>query len=444
MALRGLSSALLAATALFLSPSVASAQGLPPPVIASAMDDGGGLTGELRAFYAARGYRPLWIGPTGPRPAVEDLLRLARTASLDKVKASKVKARDLERALQRLSEGRNPESLLRVELAASRTLATYVGQMRKAARASMIYESPALQPTQPTARYILSAAAEAPSIDEYVRTMGWMHPFYAPIRSALADPGLPVSTRLVIEHNLDRLRAIPALPAKRYVLVDAAGARLWMFENGKPAGSMRVVVGKPEMQTPAMAGFIRYAQVNPYWNIPPDLVQQRIAANVLDKGIGYFRSSGYQALSDWSDDAKVIDPAGVDWRAVAEGRQEVRVRQLPGGDNFMGKVKFMFPNAQGIYLHDTPDKGLMKHDLRHFSSGCVRLENADRLGRWLLGRPLPTKARKPEQRVDLPVPVPVYITYLTAAPGIDGSLAFTPDVYGRDDPARSGKLAIAK
>jgi murein L,D-transpeptidase YcbB/YkuD len=110
------------------------------------------------------------------------------------------------------------------------------------------------------------------------------------------------------------------------------------------------------------------------------------------------------------------------------------VRQLPGKGNFMGKVKFMFPNEQGIFLHDTPDKQLLKEDARQLSSGCVRLEDASRLGRWLLGKPLPTRVKAPEQRIELPQLVPVYITYLTAMPEKGGGIAFRNDVYVRDVP----------
>jgi murein L,D-transpeptidase YcbB/YkuD len=97
----------------------------------------------------------------------------------------------------------------------------------------------------------------------------------------------------------------------------------------------------------------------------------------------------------------------------------------------MGVVKFMFPNPQGIYLHDTPDKDLLTKAARQFSSGCVRLEDAPRLGRWLMNGPLPRRGRKPEQRIELPEVVPVYITYLTAMPE-DGHIAFHNDVYARD------------
>ena len=231
--------------------------------------------------------------------------------------------------------------------------------------------------------------------------------------------------------NLERARALPPAQRGRHVLVDAASARLWMYDDGRVVDSMKVVVGKPEEQTPMLAAYIRYASVNPYWNVPPDLVRRRIAPAVLDEGLGHLKTVGYQVLSDWSEKAKVIDPGRVDWKAVASGAIELPVRQLPGRDNAMGKMKFMLPNRLGIYLHDTPDKHLFREAERRFSSGCVRVEDAPRLARWLFGKPLAVPKKGKEKRVDLPAPVPVYITYLTAAPGESG-IAYSEDAYGRD------------
>jgi murein L,D-transpeptidase YcbB/YkuD len=215
------------------------------------------------------------------------------------------------------------------------------------------------------------------------------------------------------------------------VLVDAASGRLWTYENGRVQDSMKVVVGKSTEQTPMMAGLIRFAMVNPYWNIPPDLARLRVAEGVLKNGIGYLKTKGYEVTSDWSENARVVDPKTVDWKAAAAGQIELPARQLPGKDNAMGRMKFMFPNDLGIYLHDSPEKELFRKADRRFSSGCVRVEDAPRLAKWLFGKPLVARSKKPEQRVDLPQPVPVYITYMTAAP--EGQrIAFRPDVYNRD------------
>lgn len=228
--------------------------------------------------------------------------------------------------------------------------------------------------------------------------------------------------------NLDRARLLPG-PWVRHVVVDAASARLWYFSKGQQDGTMKVVVGARESQTPMMAGMVRYATLNPYWNVPSDLVERKLAPRI-QKG-ATLSALNYEALSDWSASARKLDQSEIDWQAVADGRRQLRVRQLPGGGNAMGKVKFMFPNDLGIYLHDTPSRDLLAKPARHFSNGCVRLEDAQRLGRWFFGTPLQADGEAPEQHKPLPQPVPVYLTYLTALPTAQG-VEFLPDVYGRD------------
>jgi murein L,D-transpeptidase YcbB/YkuD len=266
-----------------------------------------------------------------------------------------------------------------------------------------------------------------------------MHPLYERLRTALAayrsrgeNPtqldGPRYEARLLV--NMDRLRALPANPGRRYILVDTASARLWMVEDGAIRDSMRVVVGKQQLQTPVLAGLIRFAVRQPYWNLPPDLVRAR-AASVVREGPEMLTREHLELLSGWGPDARRLDPLEVDWPAVASGAQQPRMRQLPGPDNMMGAVKFMLPNSLGIYLHDTPDKTAFGRTDRRLSSGCVRLENAERLGRWLFGGNAPRGSGMAEERIDLPEPVPVYILYLTALPEA-GGVTLQRDVYGRD------------
>jgi murein L,D-transpeptidase YcbB/YkuD len=232
--------------------------------------------------------------------------------------------------------------------------------------------------------------------------------------------------------NMERARRLPAPgTVKRYILVDAGSARLWMYENGRVVDSMKVILGSPTSATPMMAGLMRFASINPYWNVPVDLVASLIAPRVVSAGTTYLVERRYEVLDSWESDAKVIDPALVDWSAVAAGRAEARVRQLPGGANSMGAIKFMMPNEYGIYLHDTPNKALFGSEDRWGSNGCVRVEDAERLGRWIFGvMPRPTHADR-EDHLQLYEPMPVYITYLTASPDA-GATLFRPDPYQRD------------
>jgi L,D-transpeptidase YcbB len=239
--------------------------------------------------------------------------------------------------------------------------------------------------------------------------------------------------RLIIL-NMERARRLPTSSDKqRYILVDAGAAKLYMYENGKVVDSMNVIVGNAETQTPMMAAELRYLQVNPYWNVPPDLAQNLIAKRVVEQGLSYLEERDYQVLSDWTDEATLVDPATVDWGAVAAGRAEIRLRRGPGPWNSMGDMKFMIPNAFGIYLHDVPEpeKPMFASDNRWISNGCIRLEDADRLQKWVFGK-VPKPSGEPDERVNVPDPVPVYITYFTAAPTKDG-VAFRPDRYDRDE-----------
>jgi L,D-transpeptidase YcbB len=197
----------------------------------------------------------------------------------------------------------------------------------------------------------------------------------------------------------------------RYVLVDAASARLYMIEDGRVRDSMKVIVGKPDTPTPKLKSVINYETLNPYWHVTPDLAKTVIAPRVLKDGDAYLSQQGYEILSGWGSDARVLSPDSVDWKAVAAGTAQVYVRQRPGPANSLGHFKFDLPNGDGIYLHDTPRKELFAQDERNLSHGCVRLEDAPRLARWLLGKD-PPAASVPEQNILLPRPVPITISYL--------------------------------
>ena len=391
-------------------------------------------TGSIVAFYRARGGAPLWFGPSSGN-AAQQLLQQLGSAGADNLNPNRYHVRALAKAAQAAASG-DSVAVQRAEVMLSKEFATYVRDLRHDPH-GIIYVDPELRPTPPSALTVLSQAAAAPSLADYVGKMGWMNPIYARLRQALASRMYSSDRqRQLLAANLERARALPT-GRQRYIVVNPPAARLYMYENGEVVDSMRVVAGRPDTvaQTPMMNAYMRYIALNPYWNSPADITARKLAPTILKEGRAYFKNRGYELLSDWSDHARVIDPMSIDWRAVAAGRVQARLRQKPGPANSMGKMKFMFPNAQGIWLHDTPEREKLEEAARLQSNGCVRLEDAPRLARWLFGRTLKAQGARPEQKVPLPSPVAVYITYLTAVPS-GSSIVYFDDVYGLDGRGR--------
>jgi murein L,D-transpeptidase YcbB/YkuD len=387
--------------------------------------------GRIERFYVARQYQPLWISGDKIGPQAQTLIDYLLSAELDGLKPAKYKIGRLQEAVA-AANSTEAKTIARAELLLSESFAKYMADLRKPSRFKKIYRNSILKPKKLKSDALLLTASLPPSFSTYLADMAWMSPHYVRLRSQLTRAkaeGASAETLDRLQKNLARAAALPG-PWTHHVVVDSASGKLWYYQGGKQQGSMRVVVGKPESPTPLLAGQLQYAILNPYWNVPVDLAQKNIAPKIrTGKSLD---DMGLEALSDWSATPHRLDPATIDWAAVESGKVEIRLRQFPGKTNAMGKVKFLFPNDLGIYLHDTPERDLMKKENRHFSNGCIRLEDAEQLGKWLLRAPLKTKSKEPEQIVPLPLPVPIYLTYLPAQETKRG-LEFLADVYGLDD-----------
>jgi len=392
-------------------------------------------------FYASRGGAPLWLRSGADSAAARELIGILDRAPIDGLASGPALASQAQALISRAQSG-DPAALGAAERVLSAAWVSYIETLQRPPT-GMIYADRWVTPRQRTPMEILQRAAAAPSLTSFVRSASEVNPLYAQLRDAawteMQSSGGSIDPRVLT--SLDRARERPF--QDKYVMVDAAAARLYMIQDGRIVDSMKVVVGKagPHTQTPMMASTIYYATLNPYWHVDGELVRSLIAKNVLQQGLGYLKSHGYQVMpADTSDDT-LLDPSEVDWHAVADGTFQVRVRQLPGPANSMGHMKFGFPNAYDIYLHDTPSKDLFAQDDRDLSHGCIRLQDAERLARWMLGRDPETASNAPEQNVPLPTPVPIYVTYLTAQ-AHDGQLSFVDDIYGRD--AETMRMAALK
>ena len=390
-------------------------------------------------FYNASKNAPIWFR-SGQEAAATELLNILRRSPIEGFTRGPQLAAEVEAAIARGQSG-DAAAVLAADKLLSRAWVTYV-QSLSAPTPGMLYGEKWVTPTPPTTFAVLGKALRAPVLVDHMRSVAAVNPVYSALRdAALKEAALPDGGKSVrYAANLERARSIPA--TGKFVLVDAATARLWMYENGQPVDSMKVIVGdqaKLGLPTPMIASVIWYATLNPYWHVPDHMAKKIIAPRAAKEGEAYLKKGGYEVVSDWNG-TQVIPASSVDWKGVAAGTVQVKIRQLPGPTNGMGKMKFNFANPEGIYLHDTPNKALFAQSNRALSNGCIRLEDAKRLGRWLLGREPVASEGAREEHVSLPKGVPVYVTYLTAQPHL-GEVALARDVYGWD--ARSSVTTAA-
>ena len=396
----------------------------------------------VSSFYDQ--YKPtIWFKGGAPAPAAAQLVTILRRAPIEGLSFGPQLADQVEASVRQAASGA-PADVAAAERVLSAALVTYVSALKRPTP-GMIYAYPVLKPQGGRADQILLTAAAAPSLEVYLSAASNINPIYASIRDAgwrqaQAAGNLTPDPRLLA--NLERARTLPA--RGRFALVDSASQRLFMYENGQVVDSMKVVVGdkdKLALPTPLIASVMHYMTFNPYWNVPHHLVRKIVAPGYLKQGgTKYLKARGYEVMSNWTDEATIVDPATVDWKAVAAGETQIRVRTLPGPNNSMGKMKFPFPNGQDIFLHDTPAREHFAKAQRTISNGCVRLEDAKRFARWLLGREPVSPSDGTEVRVQLPAGVPIYLTYLTAQPSETG-LTYLKDVYDWDHPTAEGVAA---
>ena len=244
----------------------------------------------------------------------------------------------------------------------------------------------------------------------------------------ITEMNMPVSQLIKsISINMERCRWIsPKMDkAPEVIAVNIPSYRLVYFKNGKPVFTSKVVVGKELNKTVVFSGQMSYLNFAPYWNIPVSILKKEIKPGI-------------------AKDPNYLAKHNMEWNGNM-------VRQKPGGQNSLGKVKFMFPNTNNIYLHDTPAKSLFNKDDRAFSHGCVRVERARDLaimitkedGNWTEAKVDKAMNAGKESTYVLKKKIPVYIAYFTAWADENGNVAFFEDIYKRDNRL-SGLLYAAK
>lgn len=246
----------------------------------------------------------------------------------------------------------------------------------------------------------------------------------------------------LVELAMERLRWLPPLPAGPQILVNIPAFQLWALTapDDENALSMKVVVGKaPENQTPILADRMQYLEFMPYWNIPQSILDKEILPKIRS-GENSFSNQEIQLVQ------RVADETGDDSANILDDLKHgrLRARQLPGKKNPLGKVKFIFPNKDDVYMHDTPFRSGFNRDRRDLSHGCVRVADAGKLAEFVLSTETgwdrkaidEAMSAAKTQRVSLKKTIPVLFFYSTAYAGQDSKLRFYPDIYGYDSLLR--------
>lgn len=406
------------------------------------------------------------MGRLTPREADQNWHIAAPEASLARLLTDALAARDFEQALLDLPPAHIGYRRLRDALGRYRAIARQGGwptltqmptlregmrhrevrMLRQRLRAD---DSLGEKPVEDEYRYdkFLKHAVERFQVRHGLKMDGVVGP---KTRAALNVP--PTQRIAQIQINMERWRWLPRTLGTRYIIVNTAAYELAAFEDEQTLFTMWVVIGQEQRQTPVIGGTMHTVIFNPYWTVPLTLVFEDIIPAQLANP-GYLKSKGIRVMANLANNIEV-DPAQVDWQAYTRDTFPYVLRQDPGPENPLGRVKFLFSNHFEIYLHDTPARRLFEHKQRTFSSGCIRVEDPLQLAGFLLDGQRDWDEARIRQalqdhdtlEVSLVHRPPVYLLYLTSWVGQDGEMYFFEDIYGRDsalEPCVTGSNATS-
>jgi len=260
-------------------------------------------------------------------------------------------------------------------------------------------------------------------------------------RNTLAALNVSLADRArQIELALERERWLPTMQRRPTVFVNVALFRLWATDptSGDESVRMNVVVGKSlHHHTPIFIEEMRYVVFRPYWNVPYSIAVRESVPRAREDP-SYIEKHDFEIVASGSETAAAWPPTPENLDKVEAGK--LRIRQKPGPHNSLGLAKFIFPNADNIYMHGTPAQQLFSRARRDFSHGCIRIEDPMGLAEWVLrDQPEWTRERidaamqgERPTRVNLTQPLRVVLFYVTTHVDSEGVVHFAEDIYGLD------------
>ena len=253
--------------------------------------------------------------------------------------------------------------------------------------------------------------------------------------ATIKEMNVPISFRIKqIMINMERLRWFPDQVEDDFLLINIPEYKLHVFENKQKVMDLKVIVGKEATRTSIFKGNISQLILNPYWNVPTSIVRKEMLPK-LKRNSNYLSKNNMELLSGNT----IIDPSTVNWNKYTSSIP-YSIRQKPGDDNALGKMKFIFPNNFSIYLHDTPSRSIFNESKRAFSHGCIRVESPMKLAQYILRNNQKWNSDNLQSKIEskktisiqIKPTLPVYIVYFTAWIGNSGEINFRNDLYNMD------------
>lgn len=247
---------------------------------------------------------------------------------------------------------------------------------------------------------------------------------------------VPAQERLrTLSINAVRLRSYSGDLGERFVMVNLPAAQVETVEGGQVFTHHSAGVGRIDRPSPVMHTRALEINFNPYWNVPPSLIKKDLIPK-MKANPNYLAEEKIHIINE---NGQEVPPSAINWSS--NEATHYRYRQESGVDvNALGVVRINISNPYGVYMHDTPEKGIFGDDFRFVSSGCVRVQDVRDYVAWLLkdnpgwGRDQIDETIRSGRRIDVKLtkPVDVYWVYITAWATPDGIVQFRPDIYKRD------------
>jgi murein L,D-transpeptidase YcbB/YkuD len=255
-------------------------------------------------------------------------------------------------------------------------------------------------------------------------------------RKTLAALNVPVEQRVSqLRLNLERSGQVLDASLTDFLLINVPAFEATLVRGGEAIMTTKVIVGDTETETPLFEARMKHVVINPTWTVPYSIASKELLPKI-QRDPGFLTRGGYDVFDR---DNRRVDPGIIDWMSLHGNNFPYTLVQRPGCANELGRIKFVFPNDYGVFMHDTPSKHLFARDSRAFSHGCIRMDNpvgfAERVLEpegWTRDDIVTQLETSETVIVPLSQPIPVIVTYLTALVDESGTVYFYRDIYGRD------------